>query len=811
MKRIHALALAIAAGGLLGVSTASAQSSGGGSAFTYQGEATDPAGVPLNGAGEVKFRLYSLAAAGTWVNNTERIFPVTFARGQFTVSGLEFGAGAYGNGDEQRWLEIAVKAPGQTTFTTLFPRQRLTQAPFAAIAGRSLSMDAVGLTGSLSPAFISSNNVMTSTSAQTVTGLKTFSNPSNSFSGTFSGNGSQLTNVTAAAYTGVITDSQLSSNVALLNRNNQTFTQNNIFNGSVGIGITPSSTRLHVAGSNQFALRLDSTSTAGTWATLSNTTTGGREYSLISTGSANGEGAGKLLFLDTSAGAARMTIAPNGAVGVGTAFPGAGTRPAEGFDLFEVAGPDAGIRVRNINDAIGGVMWNSFGTLHLGMYNPTAATVGQIATLDRRAFFSMSADGRVGSTTNTGGAPIYRNLLDDGTGNFIVRANGTLSGNHVALFENTGGNNADGIAIKINKTDTNRENNFVTFYNATGTVTGRIEGFDLQSGDWVSAPPVPSLNLRSNITLNSPNTWFSPGSLPSLVLTQTSELPSLTPRYINVGGIQVMNGVNWNPGRPPIYSQSGGALPSVTGSPITIGNPPILVDAPSRAQLDPLVRWGLESNSLEVLLSLQLAGPYGAVMEAAVQAEKDGGVTYGSKGADYAEYLERADASENIKWGQVVGVRGGKVSKVTAGAEQVMVISRAPIVLGNQPNNGDVSRMEKVAFMGQVPVVVRGEVNAGDYIVASGLNDGSAVAVSPDALELDHLKRLVGRAWESSHGKPVGFVNTAIGVNQQAAQHVLNRHASTLARVSDENASLKDKVSDLESRLAAIEELLRVK
>ncbi|MFZ4573087.1 MAG: hypothetical protein ACOYN0_01740, partial [Phycisphaerales bacterium] len=181
-------------------------------------------------------------------------------------------------------------------------------------------------------------------------------------------------------------------------------------------------------------------------------------------------------------------------------------------------------------------------------------------------------------------------------------------------------------------------------------------------------------------------------------------------------------------------------------------------------------------------------------------------------------YLERADATENIQWGQVVGVRGGKVSKVTAGAEQVMVVSRAPIVLGNQPNDGDVSGMEKVAFMGQVPVVVRGDVNAGDYIVASGLNDGSAVAVSPDALELDHLKRLVGRAWESSHGKPINFVNTAIGVNQQAAQHVLSRHASRVDGVVAENASLKSDVAslqehnkNLEARLAAIEELLRLK
>src|SRR5437660_1454537 len=51
---------------------------------------------------------------------------------------------------------------------------------------------------------------------------------------------------------------------------------------------------------------------------------GGRTWNLISTGSGNGEGAGKLLVRDaTGSGAVRMTVNTNGNVGIGTTGPNA--------------------------------------------------------------------------------------------------------------------------------------------------------------------------------------------------------------------------------------------------------------------------------------------------------------------------------------------------------------------------------------------------------------------------------------------------------------------------------------------------------
>ncbi|MEK7249864.1 MAG: hypothetical protein AAB209_05505, partial [Bacteroidota bacterium] len=48
---------------------------------------------------------------------------------------------------------------------------------------------------------------------------------------------------------------------------------------------------------------------------------------------------------------------------------------------------------------------------------------------------------------------------------------------------------ADGIAIKINKAHTNKDNHFLTFYNKGENIVGRVEGFDNENGDWIDPPP----------------------------------------------------------------------------------------------------------------------------------------------------------------------------------------------------------------------------------------------------------------------------------------------------------------------------------
>ncbi len=208
-------------------------------------------------------------------------------------------------------------------------------------------------------------------------------------------------------------------------------------------------------------------------------------------------------------------------------------------------------------------------------------------------------------------------------------------------------------------------------------------------------------------------------------------------------------------------------------------------------------------------------GPSLALLPASIALNvgcRHGGVTYASGNGDYAEYLEKEDPMENFTFGDIVGVRGGKISKNTVGAEQVMCISLAPIVLGNQaPHDSLLYRYEKVAFMGQVPVKVEGVVNTGDYIVASARNDGFGIAVAPESLSVELLPRIVGRAYSSSEYKGRTFVNMVVGVKtnewveifrqQQLRLNKLEEQVSQLTSLERENAQLR---ADLDSVLDAL-------
>ncbi|HQV56305.1 MAG TPA: hypothetical protein PLX17_12345, partial [Chitinophagaceae bacterium] len=175
------------------------------------------------------------------------------------------------------------------------------------------------------------------------------------------------------------------------------------------------------------------------------------------------------------------------------------------------------------------------------------------------------------------------------------------------------------------------------------------------------------------------------------------------------------------------------------------------------------------------------------------------GVTYGSGSADYAEWLERAYPEEPISAGDIVAVNGGKVTKYTKNAQQYMAISTNPAILGNIPADGNVSNMEKVAFMGQIPVKVRGVVLTGDYILPSELHDGTGIAVSPNKITAEQYRKIVGVAWSNSFlEKGVSFVNMAIGLNS-------NDVSTLVAKQEKKIMEMENKYKSLEERLVALE------
>lgn len=147
------------------------------------------------------------------------------------------------------------------------------------------------------------------------------------------------------------------------------------------------------------------------------------------------------------------------------------------------------------------------------------------------------------------------------------------------------------------------------------------------------------------------------------------------------------------------------------------------------------------------------------------------GVSYSSGAADYAEWLQRVDEERNLLFGEVVGVKAGKVSLNTNGADHYRVVSKKPAVLGNAPSPEQEKNFEKVAFMGQVKVRIAGPAQIGDYIIPSGNNDGYGIAIHPKNMKLGDYVRIVGVAWESAPDAPINFINIAIGINSNELAH----------------------------------------
>jgi hypothetical protein len=100
---------------------------------------------------------------------------------------------------------------------------------------------------------------------------------------------------------------------------------------------------------------------------------------------------------------------------------------------------------------------------------------------------------------------------------------------------------------------------------------------------------------------------------------------------------------------------------------------------------------------------------------------------------DFAEYHLRDPSQDPFEEGDLIGFGADGLTRRTDGKDigQLGVISRRAIVKGSRPTSvNDISKYDSVAYMGIVPVKVRGRVSKDDFIVPSGRNDGTGIAVS---------------------------------------------------------------------------------
>lgn len=143
-----------------------------GTAFTYQGRLIDDA-TPAYGMYDLRFAIYDAASGGTQHSNALTNSATSVTNGLFSVA-LDFGPGVFTG--SPRWLDIAVRTNGSSTFVVLSPRQALTATPYAMAAANANSVAGSNITGTISAARLPASIVTNNASGVVLTGT---------FSGTF--------------------------------------------------------------------------------------------------------------------------------------------------------------------------------------------------------------------------------------------------------------------------------------------------------------------------------------------------------------------------------------------------------------------------------------------------------------------------------------------------------------------------------------------------------------------------------------------------------------------------------------------------
>ena len=344
-----------------------------------------------------------------------------------------------------------------------------------------------------------------------------------------------------------------------------------------------------------------------------------------------------------------------------------------------------------------------------------------------------------------------------------------------------------GIAIKVNRHDRSNYgaaygdddnavvttgNNFLSFWDNTGKMVGRVEGENLKE--------LVEKNFTYVNKTDRKNVMIATRAIDVTILglkdaIQALKVQQASAKYAAAAGLNSI-----------ITPSGNGSAPTSSSK---------LNEAASKL-MEEQAKLVLETANLANKL-VQFALDIALVEADLANSRNKVGVKYSSSSGDYAEYLELQNPKEasQIKWGNVVGVKGGKISLDTNNADKIMVVSMSPAVVGNMPEDKDLDKFKPVAFMGQIPVILINNAKIGDYILPSGNNDGLAIAKPADALQIDDYKQIIGVAWENSTAKSI--INVAVGINSNDVVNYIKKQ--------------DNKLTDLENRINKLENLINNK
>lgn len=687
--------------------------------------------------------------------------------------------------------------------------------------------------------------------------------------------------------------------------------------GFVGIGFPAPTHRLHVTSdSTNLAGVYESASTIGTWLNLRNTSADGRYWRLISSGSGNGEGAGKLLIGHGTAAhlhSGLLTLDNTNRVGILASSPENRLHVSGGSDaslggggylqLGNAAGSnlvfdDNEIMARS-NGATSTLFLNNDGgdlrvgtTLHadsangrvgVGIINPSAklhlggtpgvdgirfpdgtlqTTAGNPADeiQDLASVLAQGDDaggseavglGRVGIGTSSPAYPLHIS-----GGGFVVVDRGSVTSSQSSGYVMGGARSSGSIEIGGIWFQNYDEDGAlladyysarISSFNATGTDSGDLRFFT-NDGTGGEVAHRMRITEEGNVGIG----LTSPDSL--LHLSRASEASVAGGGVLQINPTAVQNLVLDGDEIQSRFNSGVSALRlNEEGGPVHIGTAASGVTGTDNVNIGPGSAGGAKLNVADAVdgnsvsaadhvayfqntetasttngpdgIMIRIAAPTpgslsnfvtfigGALAYGAIEGNGVNGVVFKTTGVDFAEELPRLDFDEEISAGDVVGVFGGKVTKKTDGADWVMAVSTAPAFLGGSSDeyDGDDPRNpgEKIAFVGQVPVRVIGPVSIGDYIVASGAQDGTAKAVAPSVLTAESGGSILGRAWDASDEPGEKLVNTVVGLPETSstAAALVRRLDEQQTRISHQERLIGAQRADIDRLRAEVDSL----
>jgi hypothetical protein len=144
------------------------------------------------------------------------------------------------------------------------------------------------------------------------------------------------------------------------------------------------------------------------------------------------------------------------------------------------------------------------------------------------------------------------------------------------------------------------------------------------------------------------------------------------------------------------------------------------------------------------------------------------GGTVNASGADYAEYMKKADSCGTIAKGDVCGVDStGKLTDVFNNAISFVIKSTNPSYVGGdtwgevdlglteEQTETERQKYDRIAFSGQVPVNITGSFNAGDYVYPQA-NGTDIECVAKSSPTFEEYQICVGKIWAiEDDGRPL--------------------------------------------------------